>query len=139
MVIFRHSRGGGFSFFGGAGTANSQLLRFTPFFAGSAIAYTGGETNARMPIAHGLTIIEMAMNSAINSKTAGNTVEVVRENGVNVPNTTITIPFGSTGEFTSGAISEHLDSGSLCNFSNDCTGQVSGGITVAVICTFRSD
>ena len=72
-------------------------------------------------LAFGFTIKRFTIH--IGTNTSDNvTIFSVRENGVDVPNTTITIPAGATGSFDSGAISESIASNSLIGFRSDRTG-----------------
>jgi len=135
MVVIRKQRPKNSMFFwGGDGSANSQINRRTPPISGS-IAFTNAIANAQHPIPFSWRCLRITFNSVINSKAADNTLESVLDDGVSIPNTLLTIPFGSVAKFDSGPINELVLAGSECCFQCDTTLQVSGGITGSVVMT----
>lgn len=87
---------------------------------------TSTEFSAQGFLAFAFTIKRFTIHIGTNS--SDNVIIFsVRENGVDVPNTIITIPAGATGSFDSGAISESIASSSLINFRSDRTGSSSLG------------
>lgn len=92
--------------------------------------------NARTHIIteNNLTITRLKVGVSSNTKNASSTFSLV-DDGVTVPNTSITIPAFSTGHFSTGVISQSIGSGSQVS-SNLNTGSSTSGSISYVVDTF---
>jgi len=86
--------------------------RFQPMFGNTSIAT---ESLIQISFPRAITITRFICKPSGNSASGGNTTMVIRDDGVNVPNTTLTFPLSDASEQDSGAISESIAAGSLLN------------------------
>ncbi len=130
MVLIRIARGGAAVaaiWYAGAGfheTSSDTLARFFSAFKGDE-QVTPTEANAIAEIFDELTLTAYGANVIVNTKATNSTTRV-RDDGIDVPNTIVTITALTTGWFEVIGISEVMAINSLVNLEQE--GTAAGGL-----------
>ena len=107
-------------------TSPTESVVFFALNGGGGGSVTATEANVDHIFDFAFVIKRVSIWCGTNGKDEASTY-IIRDDGVDVTNTNISIPAGSTGQFTTGVITEAIASGSACNVERDTSASGDSG------------